>query len=540
MSCTHKHCKINIYENNKCIFHCEKTIQNGWLTSSNDKYDKCNTKIELFWKEFFNLHEKNITEHMRNQFFSDGFIIPFYHSNLIDGASLTDIRKLKKLSFFRSIFVDSFVIRDGTELDYLSFNGCSFHDNINLEDLNLSYLSLLNNQLDKQFIMNSVVINNGEMMNFKSISESKLSEDYVSIVLQDITIKKKFEIWKFDDKNIDFNISSCNFHELEIKEMNINKIEFSYNKFKFKFKIIDVLINDLHINNSDFETDSKILFENIKSKNFSINQLSQDSKYIQINHIEIIEKFDINKIEFKNTYFNNINLVNAEKVISKISFIGSHLNSIEWGNIGRIKAERDIFRELKYIYDEQESFIDANNFFAMEMNSYKNELSTKKFFSNHWQEKLTFYINKKISNFSQSWFLPLLWIFMLNFSFYIFAKVSISDFSFLHSMYSLITIILLFIIIMFISEISKSFNNKNISTYVFPHFFIIISMISIINYFDYGTMTDVLLFSHIQSYKDFTDLTKNFEVFKLWTIHKIILGFLIYHFVISLRRQTKR
>ena len=65
-------------------------------------------------------------------------------------------------------------------------------------------------------------------------------------------------------------------------------------------------------------------------------------------------------------------------------------------------------------------------------------------------------------------------------------------------------------------------------------------MLGIIYYFNYGSINDIMLFSNIQSYKDYTELSKNKDVFNLWALHKTLLGFLIYHFIISLRRQTKR
>jgi hypothetical protein len=47
--CTHKNCS---FENDKCIFHCEKNIENGWIVESDDKYLKINKKIFDFWTEF--------------------------------------------------------------------------------------------------------------------------------------------------------------------------------------------------------------------------------------------------------------------------------------------------------------------------------------------------------------------------------------------------------------------------------------------------------------------------------------------------------
>lgn len=536
MNCIEEHCEHTIYENNKCIFHCDKTLENGWLSNENDKYNKYNDKIKLFWEEFIKCHKKNINRYFSDFHFSDKFIIPFYHTNLIEGSTLVDIRELNDLKFHGAIFVDDFILKDGNKLTKLSFSQCSFKKECYLNNMNLNYLFIIHNNFSERFTIQDTSINNGEIMDLKSISS-----EHISINLVDIKVINKLEIWQFDDKNIKLEISDSNFQELELKELNLDTIKFTYkNKFINKLKLIDINTNNLHFDNTDFETDSKILFENIECKEFNLSQLSQDSKYIQFNHIKILDCFDINKIEFKNTYFNDVSIVHAKKIINKVSFVDSHLNSLEWGNINEIKAKRDIFRELKYIYDEQKSFIDANNFFAMEMESYKKELSNKPLFSNFWQEKIIFFVTKKISNFSQSWFLPLLWIFIINISFYILMKISNINFDTFKASFSLVIVISFFIITKLISEISKNIKNEKVNFYTFQHIFIIVSMLSIIDFFNFGSINDVMWFSNIQSYKDFIELSNDKDVFQVWATHKILLGFLIYHFVISLRRQTKR
>ncbi len=33
MACNKKGCEHTIFENKKCIFHCEKTLENGWVSN---------------------------------------------------------------------------------------------------------------------------------------------------------------------------------------------------------------------------------------------------------------------------------------------------------------------------------------------------------------------------------------------------------------------------------------------------------------------------------------------------------------------------
>ena len=177
----------------------------------------------------------------------------------------------------------------------------------------------------------------------------------------------------------------------------------------------------------------------------------------------------------------------------------------------------------------------------MEMEKYKTDiLDNNNWLSNWWQEKLIFILNKKISNFSQSWFLPLLWIIILNLGLYLIMKITNSNFNFIKITLLTVISILSFILISFIAEILKGRRKSKISFYTLPHLISIIIIFMVITMFNYGTLSDIMCFSNIQSYKDYTELSNNKDVFKIWSIHKIILGFIIYHFIISLRRQTKR
>jgi len=539
LKCNTKNCNFEQFENeDHCIFHCNKTIDNGWITSSNDKYIKYNNKIELFWKTFTQSYQ-------HGGMFTIGFIIPFYHTNLVKTDGLSDIKKIKDLDFRDCTFVDVFELigeDNDIKLKKLAFNNCSFNDTLYLYDLDIEYLSLLHIKLKKTCTLNHLDLNSGEIMDISSIDNKS-----TTFSISSVNVLEKLELWKSKDENISLQINSGKFNELELNELTIKNIHFEHSKLS-KLKITKSSLDILHLFQVDFKSDSKILFEHIEVDNFTLKNISQDSKYIQFNHINISKKLDIDKTEFRNTYFNDFNLSNANVNINKVSFMNSHLNSIEWGNISRIKAGRDIFRELKYIYDEHANYIEANNFFTMEMESYKKELDNKSFFSNYWQEKLVFLLNKKISNFSQSWFLPLLWIFITNLSFFIFIKISLNNYNHMELLVSIMTVISSLIFGRIVYEKAKKNNSIKSSFYTFQHISIIFAFILIINMFNYGSIKDIMWFSNIQSYKDYAeaftptskDILKYTSVYLAWWSHKILTGFFIYHFIIALRRQTKR
>lgn len=523
--CSHQFCTYEIYENDKCIFHCEKTNQNGWITESDDKYSKINNKIEKFWQIFIKESSNLSTK-------SD-IIIPFYHTNLVEAGELVDIRDIEELKFRNCTFVDDFNLigkNKEQKLKNLIFVNIKSLKLFFIRDLYLEFFSLLNISFQENPSFQNMVIENGaELMNLKSLNNNK-----TSINLNNIESNNKaFAIWKTNCKNIEFSIECCTFSYLYIHEINCKNIKINDSNFN-KLKIEEARTINLKFGNVDFNENSKILFERINCDNLILDKVSQESKYIQFNHIKINYKFLLRKIELHNSYFNELDISKSEKIIDKSSFTGSKLSNILWGNISKIKAGRDFFRELKSVYDENHNYLEANNFYAIEMKKYKEELFKKeknKLFNN-FQDKLIFWLGEKISNFSQSWALALLWIFILNFTLFSLQAIINSDFIIEKISIFFIILISCWIIGRFIFELKEQSN-----LYIFQHIFILIGLFVFTLFF--SNLESVLQFSHIQSYADYQKFNKN-SIFYLWFIHKMILSFLIYHFIIALRRQTRR
>ena len=149
-----------------------------------------------------------------------------------------------------------------------------------------------------------------------------------------------------------------------------------------------------------------------------------------------------------------------------------------------------------------------------------------------WQEEMVFLINEKISNFSQSWFLPLLWIFIINFIFFNLYEIIRDEDSVLNLSIFLLVLIMSWIVGRLIYEIKQSGG-----FYLAQHLSLLFGVLTYTIY--NSSIVDMLQFSHIQSYKDYSESYNN-SIFYLWFMHKLILGFIIYHFVVALRRQTRR
>lgn len=569
--CEISSCNIDIFgTETKCILHCDKTINNNWILdkikpqelhkakSSTDNIMHWNKKyINFFWDVLFDeIKNKIIINVKKGQCNTTNEAIRIVGTNKKDGFMLyfcevkfppiTDLlskyissnnniirnNTFQNCTFYDNCIInihDSEIINDITQINIneLSqnrpnyFYNCDFkhniiilrpystHESINIDNCNIEKII----QLDSNF--KDITISETKASGLCIKSSQKCSINSLSLINNDI---KKITL-----KNIKND-------KLDIRKINSHKVLLQNSEFK-KIYIKDIEVNVFSLFNIDFLEHSKILFENLKTKIFKIERLSQDSKYIQLYNIDVYQKFKCDRVEFKNTYFNSFNIKDANKEIKKTSFIGSHLNSIQWGKIFEIKSTKDIFRQLKFVNDRQGNYIEANNFYATEMNTHKNEILDKEsWFSNYWQEKLTFLLAKKISNFGQSWFLPFLWLMIINLSFYAYIKI---NFTLIHTMTSLIIIIILFIIGRMFYEISKK---KKVSFYIAQHFTFIL-ILSLIWYFELGTIQDISKFISFNLPKE---NTLTYTYLHIWFLNKTISSFILYYFVVALRRQTRR
>lgn len=109
MRCSHLDCNQQVYENEKCIFHCEK---NNWINEDyevDDYVEKWDLyKIEYFWQEFYKLSSYEL----------NSFIFPYF-----DNLKYNDL---------------------DTTIDEITFNECTFLDDIKINKLVKKILNLKN------------------------------------------------------------------------------------------------------------------------------------------------------------------------------------------------------------------------------------------------------------------------------------------------------------------------------------------------------------------------------------------------------------
>jgi len=333
---------------------------------------------------------------------------------------------------------------------------------------------------------NSKELGKSFYLSFDESNDENISSNIFGNLLKDIDII--FDNCIFEEE-IDFTAKKFSNNIIFKKNCILKKgINFSNNSFSHKIYIKTEKLLSINCENTIF--DNYVEFSNLSIENLNLNHTTFNENFNLIGS-EIKNKFDIS-----NTVFNkNINLVDLECEV----------------------VNRQSARMIKHILDQQGDIINANLFYTQEMNMQEKELSLKRDFFD-W---VVFKIHSLSSNHSQDWVLALLWILSLSI-FYQCIKVNTCYYidTTLSFLISLILLIGLNICVKKIKYLEKA----------------TLFIISIV----------VLYFSKI-SINDISNLINPFSIMTNserltidLLIYKIIIGYLIYQFIISIRQNTRR
>lgn len=461
MMCHIHDCPDSIYENNLCIFHCPKE---DWfeIVEGNKDWSKSQYKIGLFWKELqakFEIGDYAYAQYVFPQFIDSCFF------------ATESIKQFKTpVSLNKTLFLDDALFNTCDFEDIIFFDNAKFIGELKFESGSFNRLEANYILLTKSFLMLNITFNGKAFF-------SPLLSNKIKITMIGTKILKDFIFSLYD-------------HRLqEIFDAVLQLVTYKENKpiknpplaeFNFTGEINDKISCKFAFADSEID---QVLISNHNSGLFVCEQFS-------IQKILILDHF----INFGKVVFLNVNAENTENISIRSSVFGdTFFEYVKWGNISRFKCNRDEFRQLKNTYDKQANYIEANKFYASEMEVYAKELNGKEL--KNWRDKAEYFlfvVGKWVSNHGQNWLLALGWIL-------IFSLIMLAW----HDDYKV---------------------NINV----------------LINYSEYS----------FSSHEFWNDLAKFANPFKLnlkdddkayiTLFHKIISGFLIYHFIIALRRNTKR
>lgn len=178
-------------------------------------------------------------------------------------------------------------------------------------------------------------------------------------------------------------------------------------------------------------------------------------------------------------------------------------------------SNRETARIIKNFYDKSNNIIEANKFYALEMEKREKELEEGIKGIQSFFEYFIFKVHAISSNHSQDWILTLLWIINITYIY------SISCFASNYHNEIIVDLVIVLIAIVFITTIR-----------LLQKIILLIGIIVFI-FFSYIKL-DILVMNINPFSKIGTNMT--YEAFTF----KIIMAYLIYQFIVSVRQNTRR
>ena len=577
-------------DENKCILHCEKSTYNidfrkiGFL---NNFYDELieyiinfigeKRIIELFedyWDTEYNDENHPYYSIQSNSIVS---LLKPYFNNEEYVNNLFDFLFKDRVIVFNHIFFPEHDGRD--DFDYMKilsklkriwFNYCKF---------STTYLELNNIE---------VFFQDCEFFDRYSISNSKLLTNESNVIYQMCIFNKDIYISKMDNKeNIIENtlFSDCEFKKkLEAEDISFKKGIFNNTKYNEYIEISKIRffnciigndfilqgykIGNLDLSETTFLGKTKIQYCEIEVESLFYNTKFEDladfyrTKFNKINfertdfkNIAVFSEVEFHcDVDFKYTKFLGTSIFRDTVIEGKLNlrdtifkedanFLditsksrkGYDEEKRDYMHIGELEdikvSNRETARIIKNFFDSSNNIIEANRFYKLEMKQREKELDFKKSFS----EWITFKIHSISSNHSQDWLLAIFWIISITFLY------SSSNFLLNNNKTELVLLpfIISFLVVFFnILEVSIYSNIKNI--------YKIVSVCLL--YFIYGFITtdfyltnfsnNINPFSIIIDGNDDNKVAKQIDFVTL--IYKIIIAYLIYQLIVSVRQNTRR
>ncbi len=487
-------------EQSKCILHCKKTSENNWYTALDSGFHSWNkVKINLFWR------------YIQNSF-DDLYEQTLYDSDLIDWKyTFKDVVFPKFQPDVEYFSPASNEHELGT--NFYSYGAFNLQGQEEPPHVNSIFNNLEINFIDCIFLHNA----NFERYQFKQ-----------PLVFRRCNFHKEVSLSKHNKNSIDF--SKCDFHD--------NSLKFTNSIFEGGFRIQDSQnIRRLSFYNSTFNDifvlrraniSDKTIFTRAEFKNIANFQNTVFNNVTFVNTLfENITTFSeavfYKDVQFKNTIFSQ--LVNLSDTIMhgslnlKDTVFNGEANFLDMSpekhTAEPIKVKnRETARTIKKSFESKSNIIEANKYYALEMQAREKELS---FFKNP-SEWLIFKIHGLSSNHSQDWFLALLWIAIFT---YINCFFSISPFYQTNKI--LFTSIAILPLITVTAILIKPVYQK-----IFLSIFIIFSY-----YF-----APIHLNTITSSFYSVIGSKDNITFYSL--IFNLIIVYLVYQSVISIRQDTRR
>lgn len=477
-------------EQNKCILHCEKND----LWGNEEKYYNLflSLFIEFIKDDRFNKLKISNVISSSNYFIKEGYILLKDVIFSVDNSFLKifEVTGHKKILFEECVFFES-RFSEYSKFESFVFRDCIFYKKDygkeNYIESNRLYFDKM--EIDK--------ISYGGL-NSKSISidvsDSNIGTLAIvnsSLFLKNTTISKKLFC------SLDKNINST---KLVIKENSFVK-DLDMPVFKFTSIENSTIEKELIIRNSE------IVSFNIQSSTLE-NGLDFNNSSIEDRFSLINSKIKNKKLDLSNTSLpNSMNFLNAELEVEN----------------------RETARIIKDSFDRQNNFIEGNKYYAIEMKHYDDELKWK----DNLKEKLIFKFHDWSSEHSQNWILPLFWILLFSMGYGVIEYLFLGGNKLVDKSLCANILSILFIVLAIPFIINNILENKGLKKSFSAFIFLTIG------FYLYIT-NDLLLRLPAKAINPFSIMYDGDSINGIQLIFKIIITYLIYQLIISIRQNTRR
>ncbi len=438
--------------------------------------------------------------------------------------------KLFKNESYKEIKEELKNIKDG---DYLKFVGYNFKEDIfelpcfrsskYVEDVRIEFEKCsVNHTLYLPFKFKEIVYNDCEIRNFEANNNHHQTIQINNILFFNCEINKlilkglllDFLLLK-DIKEKQINkliIQGCELRNnfcIDIKNITIRKIDFTNSIFeeKVKVKIKNCIIEDANFYNVKFKDLAdfyKSQFEEVSFERTDFEDIAIFSECIFREDTSFKYTKFFKKAIFKDTIFKKTLDLRNTIFGDKADFLGVSSKQKE---IKDIKVRnRETARIIKNLFDESGNIIEANIFYKLEMDKRREELNQ----NGSFRDKIVFNFHKYSANHSQDWDLALFWL--IYFTFLMTLKDDIK--------------ILIPILIFSIPFLFALFYNR-----VLLYVGLIVSFI-----FCFEATDKYNLNSFFITYASVLKIDIN----GINVLYKILIGYLTYQFIISIRQNTRR
>jgi hypothetical protein len=385
-------------------------------------------------------------------------------------------------------------------------------------------------------------------------------------LVKEITAEYNYEIFKYEFENIIFPESILeereykSFYDLD-KDLNIN-----FKNCTFKEKIDFSLLSSakaVSFSNCIFNEDIEFKYQKFQDlfifEKCTVNSNIKFQNIVFLGITSFIGTTFNEKIEFIHSRSEDLFLFNStkiEEIFIDNTFFNSESNFLDMKNKEEkdLKAEniknRETARIIKHSFENLNNIIEANKFYALEMEKRREELSTDIEKGKNIFEYFIFHFHNLSSNHSTNPLLVLFWILIFSlfysycFDFLEKQELYIECFdekylkSWIYTFYNFKEIFDLFLVITIIFGIFLLvylvFNQKNENLGL-----MIIFAICSISFYIFLTK-DFYLFLVAKNFNPFSIMTKGEDLSFSMLIYKSTIAYLIYQFIISIRQNTRR